>query len=318
MFNPYIDPRMGSYFEALKIPNNYWKDKSATYQYFFRSLMQKIDSALVFKGLPETWPQDYFLFCLYALGYLCVFKSVRVGDPETGVAFSPCTVSQYDFYYQPVKALVANPIYTNTFTIHKDCEILKLCPDCFYRGGALDIISFYATKLAEVSKSTDISLINSKFPMCAIAKDQASSNQLKAIYDKIEAGETCIIYKDMQSEFDQVIPTDKEPFFTWINDLKGNFIVPELLDAYQTILNDFYMEIGLPTILNDKKAHTLNVEADFQSAQSQSRIKTWVTTLNESFKYINDHFGLNLEVEYAAQQQENDTLGSRTVSPSDE
>lgn len=316
MFNPYIDPRMGSYFEALKIPNTYWKEKSATYQYFFRSLMQKIDSALVFKGLPESWPQDYFLFCLYALGYLCVFKSERIGDPKTKVAFSPCTVRQYDFYYQPVKALVTNPLYTKDFTIHKDCEILKLCPDCYYRGGALDIISFYATKLAEVSKSIDMSIINSKLAYLAVAKDQASSNQLKAIYDKIEAGESCIIYKDMQSEFDQVIPMDKEPFFLWANNLKANMITPDLLDAYQTILNDFYMEIGLPTILNDKKAHTLNAEADFQSAQSQSRIKTWVTTLNESFEYINKMFNLNLEVEYAAQEQ-NDSVRSGDVSSSD-
>ena len=59
------------------------------------------------------------------------------------------------------------------------------------------------------------------------------------------------------------------------------------------------MEIGLPTVLNDKKAHMLNQEADFQSAQSQARLACWVSNLEESFERIERLFGLRLEVEYA-------------------
>ena len=316
MFDPNIDPKMESFFEALKIPNTYYKDKSYEYQYFFRSLIQKIDSALIFRGLPESWPQDFFLFCLWSLGYVGIFKSERFGDPETKAAFFPVTVSQYDFYYQPVKALVSNPLFQKEFTIHKDCELLKLTPDCFWRGGCLDIIAFYADKLSKVSKSLDMSLINSLTPWAAVAKDQASSNMLKAIYDKAQAGESCIIYRKQEQEMDseQVIPTDKEPFFTLINDLKSNWIALELLQAYRTILDDFYNEIGLPTSI-DKKSHVLNAEADFQSAQSQARIACWVQTLNESFEKINPMFGLNLEVEYAAQTEKKDeSLGSGDVS----
>ena len=47
-----------------------------------------------------------------------------------------------------------------------------------------------------------------------------------------------------------------------------------------------------------------------QSAQSQARLECWITTLRESFKYINDMFGLNLEVEYAQTEQKDDSLGS--------
>lgn len=313
-----FDPRMQSIFETMKIPNTYWKDKSAEYQYFFRSLLQKIDSALVFKGLPESWPQDFFLFCLWSLGYLCIFRSERFGDEKTKATFFPCTVSQYDFYYQPVKALVSNPLFTKQFTIHKDCEILKLTPDCFWRGGCLDIIDFYSQKLAEISKDIDIGLINAKFTFAAFAKDQASSNQLKAFLDKMYAGETGIILKPTESEFEQVIPQDKEPFFIWTNDLKSNFIVPQLMDMYNQILQDFYCEIGIPSTIN-KQAHLLNAEADFQSAQSQARIACWVQSLNESFNLINPMFGLNLEVEYANNAETQDeSLGSGDVSKSDE
>lgn len=313
-----FDDRMDNIFENMKIPNTYWKDKSYEYQYWFRSLLQKIDSSLVFKGLPESWPQDFFLWCLWSLGSVCIFKSERFGDPETGVAFFPATVSQYDFYYQPVKAIVANHLFNKTFTIHKDCEMLKLTPDCYYRGGCLDIIDYYAAKLAELSKGIDMGIINAKFPMCAMPTNQASANQLKAIYDKVQAGESLILWKDPNQAFDEVIPA-KEPFFSWFNDLKNNYIVTELLENMQTILNSFYMEIGLPVAnVPDKRAHLLQEEADMQSAQSQARLECWITTLRESFKYINDMFGLNLEVEYAQTEQKDDSLGSRDVPESDE
>ena len=313
-----FDERMISMFESLKIPNTYWKNKSYEYQYWFRSLLQKIDSSLVFKNLPENWPQDYFLMCLWAFGYLAVFQSNRkFADPKTKTAFAVATVSQWDFYYQPVKALVSNPMFCKEFTIHEDCEILKLTPDCYWRGGCLDIIAWYAQRLAELTKAIDVGIQNAKTPMMGFAKDPATAQRLKALYDRIQSGEgLTLLLPDEVDSVDEMIP-NKEPLFTWQNDLKNNYIVTELLQNMQCILNQFYMEIGLPTILDDKKAHTLNAEADFQSAQSQARIACWVQTLNESFEYINDHFGLELEVEYA-QRNEDESLGSGRVPESDE
>ena len=306
-----------SILEAMKIPNVYWKDQSREYKYWFRSLLQKIDSALVFKGLPEDWPQDFFLFCLWSLGYVAIFKSERFGDKKTKTAFFPATVSQYDFYYQPVEALVSNPLFTKKFTIHKDCEILKLTPDCYWKGGCLDIIDWYASRLAELTKGIDMGLINAKVPLMGIPKNQAAAQQLKAIYDKVQAGEPLVLFDDKSDKFDEVMPS-KEPFFTWTNNFRETYIVPELLDNMQTIMNQFYMEIGLPVPdTQDKKAHLLQSECDFQSVQSQARLKTWITTLNESFEYINKMFNLNLEVEIDEKWTQDESLGSRTVSEPD-
>lgn len=312
-----MDDRFFSTLEAMKIPNVYWKDKSREYKYWFRSLLQKIDSALEFKGLPEDWPQDFFMFCLWSLGYVAVFKSERFGDKETKMAFFPATVSQYDFYYQPVKALVSNPLFTKEFTIHKDCEILKLTPDCYWKGGCLDIIDWYASRLAELTKGIDMGLINAKTPFMGIPRNQAAAQQLKAIYDKVQAGEPLVLFEDKTELFEEVMPT-KEPFFSWTNNFRETYIVPELLENMQTILDQFFMEIGLPVAdTQDKRAHLLQSEVDFTSVQSQARIKTWVTTLNESFDYINKTFGLQLEVDYA-QNMQNDSVGSRTVSESEQ
>lgn len=276
--------------ENIKVPNTYWQKTSKEYRYWFRSLLQKMDSALIFEGLPEDWSQDFFLLCLWALGYVAVFDTAR-----WGVAFQPCTLSGFDFYYQPTKALVTNPLYQKQLEIHKDCEILKLTPD--FRG-VWDIVDHYATQLAEATKGINIGLINSKMPLVLTASNAAQAETLKKVYDKVQAGESLVVYKDLTDQFSEVIPR-KDPFEVWNQDYKQTYIVTNLLTDLQTILDSFYMEIGLPVSTVDKKAHMLNAEADFNEAQSQARIACWVETLNESLELINKKFGLNITVDYA-------------------
>jgi hypothetical protein len=308
-----FDERMINILESMKIPNTYWRERSYEYKYWFRSLLQKIDSCLIFKNLPKTWSQDFFLGCLWWLGFVGVFKSERFGDPESGLTFQPGVPAGFDFYYQPERFIVSNPKLTKEFTVHKDIEILKLTPDFC---GVVDIVDYYASKLAELSKGIDMGLINAKMPIILTANSQAQSSSLKAVYDKVQAGESLVIWKDQTDHFDEVIPR-KDPFETWTNDYKSTYIVSELLENMKTILDSFYTEIGLPVAI-EKSAHALDQEADFMAAQSQARIACWVQTLNESFDYIEDTFGLRLEVEYARDESmQDEPIGSRDVSEQD-
>ena len=179
-----FDGRYKSFLEELKIPNTYYNNKTYEYKYWFRSLLHKVDSALVFKNLPKGWSQDFFLACLYWLGFVGVFKSERFGDFETQLTFQPGTPSGFDWYYQPTNFMVCNPKFTKNFEVHKDIEILKLTPDFC---GIMDIIDFYASKLAELSKGIDMGLINAKMPMILTANNQAQASSLKAVYDKVQA-----------------------------------------------------------------------------------------------------------------------------------
>jgi hypothetical protein len=202
---------------------------------------------------------------------------------------------------------VANPLFNKEFTLHKDAELLKLTPDFM---GCWDVIDFYAQQLAEASKGIKMGLINAKFPMILTASNQAQSETLKKVYDKVQAGESLVVWKDITKQVDDEIIPSKDPFTAWNADYKSTYIVNNLLEDMQTILNSFYMEIGLPTILNDKKAHTLDAEADFQSAQAQARLSCWITTLNESLDIINEKFGLDISVkkyEEVNDARQNDT-----------
>lgn len=297
--------------ENLKFPNTYWKGKTLEYRYWFRSLLQKLDSSLIFEGVPDGWSDDFFHICLWAFGFVAVFKTNRKDLDkygEGGILFQPCTISGYDFYYQPEKCLVSNPKYSKEFVIGKDAELLKLTPDFC---GVFDIIDFYATKLAEISKGIDMGLINTKMPVIMTASNDAQAETLKKIYDKVQAGDSLVVWKDIQTG-DEIIPS-KEPFEVWNQDFKQTYIVHNLLEDMQLILDSFYTEIGLPVAI-EKKERLISSEADFASAQSQARVACWVETLNESFEKIEKTFGIHMEVKYAA--QENDTDGDGDVSES--
>ena len=295
--------------ENLHIPNVYQK-KSEAYKYWFRSLLHKIDSAIIFEGLPKGWNNDFFMFCLWARGFVVVFQTKRkelLKFGKDGVVFQPCTLSgKRDFYYQPSEVIIANP-YVNLsnshFKLGNKARLLKLTPDFL---GVLDILDFYATKLAELSKSIDMSIINSKIGLIATASNEAQSATLKAIYDKLLKGEPLVVYDDVNKDSDEVMPR-KTPFDMWIQELKKNYILTEQLGDLQTILDSFYTEIGLP-VATEKKERLITSEANFASAQSQARISCWVETLKECLEDINKDFNINIEVSYACK---NDNTGDR-------
>ena len=153
----------------MRVPNTYWK-KSLEYRYWFRSLLQKVSSSIDITGTPEEWPTNFLELSLFARGYVAVFSTERFG-----IAFQPCTISGYDFYWQPLNAVVANPYYQKELTIGKNCELLKLTPD--YRG-IFDIIDHYATQLAEITKGIMTGLINAKVPMILSANNEAQRVKL--------------------------------------------------------------------------------------------------------------------------------------------
>lgn len=310
MFEWYSD-----FFEACKLPNT-WSDKSASYKFWFRSLLQKVDSCITIDNFPEEWPQDFFQFCLWSLGWVGCFKSVRFGDPKSGLAFNPCTIgNRISFYYTPTTFIVSNPLFSKTFKIHEDGELIKLTPDCYCGGfGIFDTIHFYAERLAECSKGIMMGLINAKVPIIIGANNEAQAQTLKAIYDKVMVGETLVVYGDKNNDFgDEVIPT-VNPFDSWLNDYTHTYIVDKLLQDMKELINAFCLEVGLPIAdTTAKKSHLLQDEVDLTKGQSHARLDCWISTLNESFDWVDRTLGYRMEAKANEESLQTEPVGSGAV-----
>lgn len=279
--------------EGTYTPSMVKSFNNRVFQLWERALFQRAASVIDFNNLPETWEgpvKDFFIYCLYKFGYVGVFET-----KENGLIFQPGSLSGYDIYYQPVKFLVANPhltIQENEFTIGENCELIKLTPDYM---GIWDVITYYAEKLSVLDNAINMSLINNKYAFMLAAKNKQASEAFKKMLDKVNAGEPAVIY-DMKLINDQQDKT--EPWQFWARDhMKENYLTTMQLDDFKTILNMFDKEVGIPTVPIEKKERMITDEANSTVIDAISRSEIWLDTLTSSLKYVNEHFGLNIEAE---------------------
>lgn len=267
-----------------------------------RALFQRACSTLLIK-MPQIWQpnKDLLYWCLFAYGF-CGCGEL----PEIGKWFNPVTFSGFDFYYRPTTILLSNPYYKDDkqeFTIGKDAELIKLTPDYF---GIWDVITYYAEKLASLDVAINTAIINSKLAYIVGAKNKAAAEVLKKLFDKVNAGEPAVF-------FDKKLANDgidkEEPWqFLLRDNVKNSYIVTDLLRDFQTVINDFDTEVGIPTLPYEKKERLVTSEAESKQIDATSRSIIWYDTLKDSFDRVNEFLGFTdgdkLEVELRYKPEE--------------
>lgn len=274
-----------------------------TYAYWQRSLFQRAISTLKFIGLPESWDgpvRDFFNWCIFAGGHVGVFETQNFG-----LSFQPGSPYGFDFYYQPTEYIVANPKLNKRFKIHKDCEVIKLCPD--WRG-IWDIISYYALLLSQLDNAINMSIVNNKFAFLLGAKNKAAAEAMKKAFDKINSGEPAVILDDnLFLKDDQQSKTEPYTFLERSN-LKQSYLTTDQLMDRQTLLSAFDAEIGINSLPYNKKERLVTAEAESREGDSTARLKVWKETLDSSLKLVNDMFGTNISVSIAYDEGKEDSI----------
>ena len=265
-----------------------------TYGYWFNALLEKTQSVIEFENLPNTWRgdvKDFLYYCLFKFGYVATFKSSEFGN-----SFQPATLNGMNFYYQPSMAVVSNSALNSALELEigKDCELIKLTP--FYKG-IWDLIGYYAEKLSSLDTAINMSIINNKVPFILGAKNKPMAQMLKKIMDKVNGGEPLVIYDEIFREDGSKIKSGESPFSAFDRDhLKNSYITTEQLQDFQTILNSFYNEIGIPTVPYQKMERMVDKEASSQEKASSARLSVWYDCLEESFVKVNALLGTNIKV----------------------
>ena len=262
---------------------------SVTYAYWQRSLFQRAISTIDFEGLPDTWKasvRDFFYWCVFAYGYVGVFDT-----DEFGLSFQPGAFYGFDFYYQPTEFIVANPKLNKRFTIHEDCEIIKLTPD--YRG-IWDIISYYAMLLSALDSGINMSIVNNKFAYLMGAKNKAAAETLKKIFDKIASGDPAVIFDQSLLQDDPQTKTEPYQFLERSN-LKQSYLTTDQLMDRSTLLSSFDAEIGISSVPYQKKERLVTAEAESREQDSTARLMVWKATLDSSLELVNNMFGTSIK-----------------------
>ena len=163
-------------------PSTVHSQDNATAAFFRRYLLQKVISVYEFKGIPETWSIDYFLYTLFVLGFVAV-----INTDKFGVIPQHCSLFGYDVFYRPTNVNVANPLLKGNITprIGTECALIRLMPDY---GSCWDIISYYADLLALCTESLGANLVNSKLAYVFACDNKAVAESFKKMYDQINEG----------------------------------------------------------------------------------------------------------------------------------
>ena len=257
--------------------------------YFRRYLFQKAVSVFDIE-CPDTWSKDYFWYVLYGAGYVGVLDV-----PGMGVIPQYCTIKGYNVYYQPKGFIVANAAIMNGQTLEKsigiDGVLMKLTPDY---TGICDLIGYYADLMAVSAESMGVNILNSKLAYIFGVKNQAAADSFKKMVDKINAGDPAVFVDK------NLLDADGNP--TWVEyaqDLRNNFIAPDLLQTMNQIERMFESEIGIPNNGGiEKKERLISDEVNANNVSTYSKAALWLENLQTSCDEVNRMFGLNVSIDW--------------------
>lgn len=250
---------------------------NASFAYWERALFQRACSCLDFITPWQGKIKDFFLWCLFRFGYVCISS-----NDTYGYYFQPCTLSGRNFYYQPTKVIISNPALSATLTIGQDCELLKLTPDYM---GIWDIIGFYASQLSELDNAINIGLVNNKIALIVGATSKNGAAVLKSALDEINKGNPAVVY-DTKLIMDDI--EDNSPWEIFEHNVDSNVdTLGNQLTQRQTLLHQFDNEVGIPTLpYEDKRERMIVDEANAMTIDAVSRIIIWLDTLHASIDEI--------------------------------
>lgn len=257
---------------------------NVTSLYFKNYLFQRVLAVFDF-DLPKYWDKAYFLYTLFFEGFIGIIKGKLYGDWVPQI----CTLQGHDIYYRPTHIIIDNPYgreLNGTYKLGESAELIKVQPN--YHS-TWDIVSLYGDMLAESLSGISSNLINSKFAYIFGAKNKASAEAIKKMYDQIMAGNPAVF-------------VDKKLF-----DENGNLNVQlfqqsdvynmgDRLADFRKILNMFDTEVGIPSVNYEKKERMVVDEVNANNVETESLSDIWLETLTDSINKVNEFTGLTLAV----------------------
>ena len=286
-------------------PSTVHAERTATNRFFERYLMEKAISVFEWK-MPKSWARNYVLYVLYCWGFISVVQTDRYG-----IIPQACSLRGHDIFYQPTNAVITNPLLTGILEpeIGTQCTLIKLQPDY---GGILDLVQYYANLMAIASESIATNLLNTKLAYVFGAQNKNQAESFKKMFDRISSGEPAVfIDKNLLDE------NGKPQWFTFSQNIKENYIVPDLLSDLRKIESMFATEVGIPNANTDKKERLITDEVNANNFETRSKCELWLEELQKGCKEASEMFGIELSVDWREDLQEGGSYGepvdSRTI-----
>ena len=287
MSNPPYDYSIYNGYNGVISPSTVHVKDAALARFFKRYLLQEAMSVFEWK-MPDHWARNYFLYVLYVWGYIGILDA---GD-DFGVIPQHCGLGGYSVMYQPTKALFSNPLFGyKEKMLGTECEIIRLQPDYM---GLYDLVDYYGDLMAITAETVGINIVNSKLSYVFAAQNKAAAESYKKLYDRIAGGDPAVFA-------DKSILDDEGRMTVQMltQNVSENFIADRLLDAMQTIRNQFLTAIGIPNANTDKRERLISSEVNANNFETRANCVLWLDELRKGCRMARELFpGLELDVDW--------------------
>lgn len=196
-----------------------------------------------------AWKYNWFRFLLFGYGSLGVFYTKKYGWIPL-----PYTVLRVDEQFNPFFIQsVSNQYLPNTVrgVVGITCEIIQISDDFF---GMYDIVTHYATKLAEIDKGINVNLMNCSIGLYMEASDTNEARDIKTAYEEATTGKPLVTVVKRKKDME-----DKQ-YKTMLANPKSAYLVGDFLNDRRTVINQFLTEIGIRNANTNKRERLISDE----------------------------------------------------------
>lgn len=268
-------------YNAIMSPSTTHCNNNELVTFLQKYLIQKCMSVFEFT-LPESVDETYFLYVLFVNGWI-----ILANDEKFGEVAHYASLRGSNMYRHPKEATI---MFTDTdatlaheltvvidpLSTEQTGVMLKLQKNY---SGFMDLVTFYAEKLALVYEAMDMNIINSHLAYVFGSANKAAAETFKKMYDNIASGQPAVaIDKDM---FDE---EGKPRWMAFFNNLKQNFIAPDMMVLVNQIEREFDTKIGIPSANTDKRERLTDDEVNSNNFATLTFIEQCLRSMKTAFK----------------------------------
>lgn len=242
-------------------------------------LLDKCRNIFVYKNVPESLDVDELERMLILTGFCVVGK---VGEDLRAIPWGYLYgVDPYNDQFP--NAGYSNPIWgSGDYVVGKNCVVVRNTKSYYDFTNSIDK---YATILADIDISLDMTIVNTRMPFAMSAMNAAQKKSLEEFYDRLRNGKYAIF------EGENLV----EEFRTFQLEHPTNQNLTNLITTKMNTIRMFLKEIGV-SMSKDKTQAVLSDEVETDDQHLMVNVDVLLKSREKGIAEINKIFGTNIEV----------------------
>ena len=262
------------------------KDKGALVTSYILYMLARTQRMFEYDGLPETIPQRNLEMLLQINGY-AVFANV----PDKGLyAFCAGLGGVPNAYYEPTKAIIANPGLQFNLDGKIGEDVIVVRNDSFYQG-LIPLLSKYAALMADCDISMRYALLNSRLSKFLTARDDNTKDSAKKVLDDVEMGRSHALF--LADDF--LTEALKES-----NSPQRDGHIKDIIECTQYLKASQWNELGVQSQFNMKREAINSAESALNDDVLSPLVEDMLEMRKQGFQQVDKLFGTSVSVRLAS------------------